>query len=50
VICLRKHEEHNRRLSVLVLEMLQELSYGTVTIIVQDGKIIQVEKTEKIRL
>ena len=50
MICLRKHEEHNRRLSELVLEMLQELSYGTVTIIVQDGKIIKVEKTEKIRL
>jgi hypothetical protein len=29
---------------------LRGLRYGTVTAVVQDGKVIQVERTEKIRL
>ncbi|MDE5558495.1 MAG: YezD family protein [Ruminococcus sp.] len=36
------------------LEMLEKLlntmQYGNITLIVQDGKIIQIEKTEKYRL
>ncbi len=33
-----------------VLEkLLKDLKYGSINIIVQDGKIIQIEKTEKIR-
>ncbi len=36
------------------LEMLEELlstmKYGSITLIVQDGKIVQIEKTEKHRL
>jgi hypothetical protein len=31
-------------------EMIQSLKYGSVTIIVQDGKVIQIEKTEKLRI
>jgi hypothetical protein len=31
-------------------EMIQSLKYGSVTIIVQDGKVIQIEKTEKLRV
>ena len=29
---------------------LRELRYGTVTIVVQDGVIVQIERTEKVRL
>ncbi len=36
------------------LEMLENLlgtmKYGSITLIVQDGKIIQIDKTEKYRL
>ncbi|MGP1907431.1 YezD family protein [Metabacillus sp. JX24] len=31
-------------------EMLKTMSYGSVTLIVQDGKVIQLEKNEKIRM
>ncbi len=31
-------------------EMLNTMSYGSVTLIVQDGKVIQLEKNEKIRM
>ncbi len=31
-------------------QALSQLSFGQVTLIVQDGRVIQIEKTEKIRL
>ncbi len=31
-------------------EMLQSLAYGSITIIVQDGKVVQLEKNEKVRI
>ncbi len=34
----------------LVVESLQGLQFGSVTIIVQDGVIVQVDRTEKRRL
>ncbi|NHM32877.1 YezD family protein [Neobacillus terrae] len=30
--------------------MLATLKFGSITLIVQDGKIIQIEKNEKVRL
>lgn len=30
--------------------MLSTLKFGSITLIVQDGKVIQIEKNEKIRL
>ena len=33
-----------------IIEILQTIQYGSVTIIVQDGKILQIEKNEKIRV
>ncbi|MDR2606208.1 MAG: YezD family protein [Oscillospiraceae bacterium] len=32
-----------------VLAYLREIKYGTVTLIIQDGKVVQVDKLEKIR-
>ncbi|QXE91358.1 YezD family protein [Geomonas subterranea] len=29
---------------------LQDLRFGTVTLVVQDGKVIQLDKNEKIRI
>lgn len=31
-------------------EILQKMKYGSVTLVIQDGKVIQIEKNEKIRL
>ncbi|WP_374705432.1 YezD family protein [Oceanobacillus sp. J11TS1] len=33
-----------------VKELLEGLNYGTITLVVQDGKVIQLEKNEKVRL
>ena len=31
-------------------ELLEEISYGNVVIVLQDGRVIQIETSEKIRL
>lgn len=31
-------------------EMLSDLKYGSITFIIQDGKIVQIDKTEKHRM
>lgn len=33
-----------------LLEMIKSIAYGSVTIKIQDGKIITIEKTEKIKI
>jgi hypothetical protein len=33
-----------------IKEAIENVRFGSVTIIVQDGKVIQIEKHEKIRL
>lgn len=33
-----------------IISMLNNTKYGTITIVVQDGKIVQLEKSEKIRI
>ena len=33
-----------------IIEFLETIQYGSVTVIVQDGKILQIEKNEKIRV
>lgn len=30
--------------------MLKTLKFGSITLVVQDGKIVQIEKNEKVRL
>ena len=30
--------------------LIKEVKYGTVTVVIQDGKVIQIDKTEKYRL
>ncbi|MFD2973066.1 YezD family protein [Peribacillus deserti] len=30
--------------------MLAEVKYGSITLVIQDGKVIQIEKNEKVRL
>ena len=40
----------NRELELVVREALESIRFGTVTLVVQDGRVVQVEKNEKIRL
>lgn len=34
----------------ILVKLLKDLQYGSINIIVQDGKIIQIDKTEKVRI
>jgi hypothetical protein len=43
-------EPWSRDLDRLVREALTSIRFGTVTLVVQDGRVIQVEKSEKIRI
>jgi hypothetical protein len=45
-VCEEKEEKSYRTL----LEYIKSIKYGTVVAVIQDGKIIQIEKNEKIRL
>jgi hypothetical protein len=34
----------------LILHAIREIRYGSVQIVIQDSKVVQIEKVEKIRL
>lgn len=40
----------NRDLEKVVRDALKSIRFGTVTLVVQDGRVIQVDKNEKIRI
>lgn len=40
----------NKELERVVRNSLQSIRFGTVTLVVQDGRVIQVDKSEKIRI
>lgn len=42
--------EHFEEVSEKIEAMLADMKYGSITIVVQDGKVIQLEKSEKVRL
>lgn len=33
-----------------IIELLETIQYGSITVIIQDGNILQIEKNEKIRM
>jgi hypothetical protein len=39
-----------RELLMHVHELLEEIAFGNVVIVMQDGKVVQIETSEKIRL
>jgi hypothetical protein len=43
-------DPERRELLLHVHELLEEIAFGTVVIVLQDGKVIQIETSEKIRL
>jgi hypothetical protein len=42
--------EEEQQVLLRVIEVLRKLSYGTILLVVQDGKVVQIETAEKIRL
>jgi hypothetical protein len=42
--------DEERELLLRVVEVLRRISFGTVLLIVQDGKVVQIEMAEKFRL
>jgi hypothetical protein len=40
----------SKELERLVRDTLQSVRFGTVTLVIQDGRVVQVDKSEKIRL
>ncbi len=45
-----KPDPWSRDLEKVVRDALKSIRFGTVTLVVQDGRVIQVDKGEKIRL
>ena len=43
-------DEERKALLLHVDELLRSISYGTVVLVLQDGKVLQIETSEKIRL
>ena len=43
-------DPERRALLLHVDDLLREIAYGTVVMVLQDGKVIQIETSEKIRL
>jgi hypothetical protein len=40
----------SRELEVKIREALNDIRFGTITLVIQDGQVIQIDKSEKIRL
>jgi hypothetical protein len=45
-----KQTIYDSKLSEIISRLVKEVKYGNITLIIQDGKVIQIDKTEKIRL
>ncbi len=43
-------EKWSPELESRIRAALEEIRYGTVSLVIQDGKVIQIDKSEKIRL
>lgn len=43
-------EDKNKEKIELLLEYIKNTQYGTISAVIQDGVIVQIEKNEKIRL
>ena len=42
--------DEEREILAQVAEILKKIQYGTVVLVVQDGKVVQIEMAEKFRL
>jgi hypothetical protein len=42
--------DEERELLLRVVEVLRRIEFGTILLVVQDGKVVQIEMAEKFRL
>jgi hypothetical protein len=42
--------EEEQRVLAQVIEVLRRIQFGTILLVVQDGKVVQIEMAEKFRL
>ncbi len=42
-------ENHEKKLLLSILKAIKSLQYGSVEITIHDSKVVQIDKTEKIR-
>ena len=47
---IKKYTKLPDNVETLVLQSLNSIKYGTITLTIQDQKVIQIESSEKIRL
>ncbi len=40
----------NKQAIELIYQLVKSLKYGNINIVIQDGKVVQIDKTEKIRV
>ncbi|OIQ08998.1 hypothetical protein MOOR_13950 [Moorella thermoacetica] len=48
--CQAEISTREQRVLDEVLKALRQVRYGSITIIIQDGRIVQIDYTEKVRL
>lgn len=49
VECLKQNTAGQREIITQILTMLVEIKFGSIEIIIHDGKVTQIERKEKIR-
>lgn len=42
--------ENNKQYLQMIDKYINEIKYGTISIVIQDGKVVQIEKNEKYRI
>ncbi|WP_408006483.1 YezD family protein [Pseudalkalibacillus sp. A8] len=47
---MSKERDELKNIVPRINEMLKTMKFGSVTLVVQDGKVIQIEKNEKVRI
>ncbi|HJV36776.1 YezD family protein [Geomonas sp.] len=43
-------DKWSKELEVKIRSALEEIRFGTVTLVIQDGRVIQIDRNEKIRI
>ncbi len=43
-------DKNNQEEVKKLLQIIETIKYGSVTVVIQDGKIVQIEKNEKLRI
>ena len=43
------YEESEQRTLPIIADLLRDIKYGQIQITIQDGRVVQIDKTEKVR-